>query len=706
MANNNYDVKSEIYSFGIVIAEVFSGRLQNRRGVLIDRDTVEDITPDERAGACPEGLAFALQGLSQRCVTAYKKRVDSMAVVMHELRLLVAQFAPDESADEKESAAERLRLREEIALLKAQLSQQRESAGVFLMVGGGGSGGGGEATQDCLICGDPFTRPQGLLCPEISASTGGRHFLCDACFGGGNLDHQLDANYRPHFSQHASQLVCLYCPPLINPFSEQVVAKHLDDAAFGRYRKACNEVVVQIREDELRREFEDRIDIEVERKAAVGASAQRERVARHRLKIAEDILTLKCPSCHAAVFDFNDCFAVTCVCTKYFCGWCLKDVGSESLVAHDHVRRCNHNPKKGELFSSETAFNIHHAKRRQQEVRAYLCGDASSSSSSSSSTSKVQEGDRAAVLEAIRMDLEGLGIDSSNMLAIAADYSSSVSVSTSSVSASGNKVGSKKRAGQRKGTEAEEIVHVFVDISNIDGGRQERKIVPSKLYKAVIKGRQVAQIYAVGSVQNEKEKGSPYWSRWSECDAQLVLLSKTYAGREEAVDEALHAAMLGEASKKYAQRRTMLLLTGDGNDNGGRATSFPHTVENALRGGWLVEVWCFRVSASSVYRRFADGESTRSAFQLFELDSILKQICEGSGADDNKPVAIPVVSKSSSSSNSSSTYSSAFAANKVGGGVGVGVLKGKSGGGKAVAASSASAVRFSWLHFIFRMIFF
>ena len=180
---------------------------------------------------------------------------------------------------------------------------------------------------------------------------------------------------------------------------------------------------MQIREDELRREFEDRIDIEVERKAAVGASAQRERVARHRLKIAEDILTLKCPSCHAAVFDFNGCFAVTCMCARYFCGWCLSNIGTESSAAHEHVRRCVQNPEtngaNGGLFSSEKAFNTHHAKRRQQEVRAYLCGDAS----------KVQEGDRAAVLEAIRTDLEGLRIDSSNMLTVAATTVAAIVVS-------------------------------------------------------------------------------------------------------------------------------------------------------------------------------------------------------------------------------------------------------------------------------------
>ena len=680
MVNNKYDAKSEIYSFGIVIAEVLSGKLQNRGGIVIDLDFIEDeMKPDERvADACPAGLASALRGLSVRCVARYKQRVDSMAIVMRELRGLVAQFAPEEVVFEGEQEneasgamdSESLRVfREENALLKAQLTKQSEETQRR-------GKAEEEKVEKCLLCGDSVTQSRGLLCPEgvlaaqsASVSRDTRHFLCDECFGGANLHHQLAVEYRGLFKQHECKLICQYCLPLINAFSEQSVARHLNDAGFARYRKVCDEV----KADDLRREFEDRLEVEVERKASVGLMAQRERVARHRLKIAEDILTLKCPSCRLAMLlNFDQCLAVTCsACAVNVCAWCLSGIGSESSAAHEHVRMCAHNPEKnganGGLFSSEAAFNSHHANRRRQKVSEYLLG--------------VQDSDREAVLEAVAKDLEALGITA--ISAVDARLASATGASATSSSAFSDVRGEMVGTGRRNAA-GSEVVHVFIDVSNLDG-KQEGKIDPSRLCKAVIKGRQVAQMYAVGSVQSEREKTSPYWNRWRECEAgaQLVLLVKSREGREEAVDETLHAAILAEASKKYSQRRTMLLLTGDGNDNGGRATSFPHAVEIALRGGWLVEVWCFRVSASSVYKRFADDVSTRSAFQLFDLDRVLFH----DGTENALPPSPPLLASSSfSNAKAASKSLQAGAATKTPGGskVGGGVV-----GGKALASSAS-----------------
>ena len=54
-----------------------------------------------------------------------------------------------------------------------------------------------------------------------------------------------------------------------------------------------------------------------------------------RMKIVDDILTLRCPRCLQAFLDFSGCFALRCsMCPCGFCGWCLKDCGSDS---HSHV---------------------------------------------------------------------------------------------------------------------------------------------------------------------------------------------------------------------------------------------------------------------------------------------------------------------------------------------------------------------------------
>lgn len=55
-----------------------------------------------------------------------------------------------------------------------------------------------------------------------------------------------------------------------------------------------------------------------------------------RRHIVENILTLKCPRCKAAFFDFTDCLALKCAtCTCGFCACCMTDCGQD---AHAHVR--------------------------------------------------------------------------------------------------------------------------------------------------------------------------------------------------------------------------------------------------------------------------------------------------------------------------------------------------------------------------------
>jgi hypothetical protein len=60
------------------------------------------------------------------------------------------------------------------------------------------------------------------------------------------------------------------------------------------------------------------------------------------------------------------------------------------------------------------------------------------------------------------------------------------------------------------------------------------------------------------------------------------------------VDDALIAQMLDAILTFKNCGHTMVLLTGDGNDNDGRA-SFLSTVQQALRNGWRVEVTTRRV---------------------------------------------------------------------------------------------------------------
>ena len=100
------------------------------------------------------------------------------------------------------------------------------------------------------------------------------------------------------------------------------------------------------------------------------------------------------------------------------------------------------------------------------------------------------------------------------------------------------------------------------------------------------------------------------------------------------MDDALHLKMLAAAQQTHSQShshgaregspmggaggggggggggpgpslsRTMVLLSGDGNKNYGKAT-FPVCLELALANGWQVEVWAWEFTCSCVYRELA-----------------------------------------------------------------------------------------------------
>lgn len=49
------------------------------------------------------------------------------------------------------------------------------------------------------------------------------------------------------------------------------------------------------------------------------------------------------------------------------------------------------------------------------------------------------------------------------------------------------------------------------------------------------------------------------------------------------------------------RKQTLVLVTGDGNANSGQ-TSFPIVVERALKSGWNVELWSWKLSLSQKFK--------------------------------------------------------------------------------------------------------
>jgi hypothetical protein len=117
---------------------------------------------------------------------------------------------------------------------------------------------------------------------------------------------------------------------------------------------------------------------------------------RLRMKIVDDIFTLKCPRCYQAFLDFDGCFALKCSsCPCNFCGWCLEDCGTD---AHPHVKSCKQKPKTSDsYFGTKEQFIQGQNERRKNLLLKFL-------EDYSSDKKKI-------ILQSIQTDLEDLQIN-------------------------------------------------------------------------------------------------------------------------------------------------------------------------------------------------------------------------------------------------------------------------------------------------------
>jgi translation initiation factor 1 (eIF-1/SUI1) len=209
----------------------------------------------------------------------------------------------------------------------------------------------------CLIDYDESTVDEGVECqgPE-------KHFVCRGCFSD-QVRVQCGADCRGNFTRHNRLVVCAFCT---EPFEERVVASRCPADTYALYSRTREEVIV-VEEQEKHQKHIDQL-----REQLASMNGRNAAVHRHRLHIAENILTLHCPrvGCGAAILDFDGCMAVTCDrCKCGFCGWCLADCGAD---AHDHVKKCVHSLRKGGFYGSQAEFNQVHRQRRGAAVTAYL----------------------------------------------------------------------------------------------------------------------------------------------------------------------------------------------------------------------------------------------------------------------------------------------------------------------------------------------
>eukprot|EP01043_Picozoa_sp_COSAG02_P014978 COSAG02_NODE_626_length_19349_cov_11.664468_11_plen_2738_part_01 len=94
-----------------------------------------------------------------------------------------------------------------------------------------------------------------------------------------------------------------------------------------------------------------------------------------RHHINENIINLKCPRCGQVFNDWKGCFALYCTkdgCNCGFCAWCLAEDPDNPQDAHQHVKACESNPKRGSYFGTDEEFEACHVVRRELKIREYL----------------------------------------------------------------------------------------------------------------------------------------------------------------------------------------------------------------------------------------------------------------------------------------------------------------------------------------------
>lgn len=84
-----FDAKSKVFSFGVVMGELITGRLQNISGEFMQEffieNEMEEIIVYSRAGEWQFDCLNKLKRLVKQCLKPYRSRIDTMVAVMSQL---------------------------------------------------------------------------------------------------------------------------------------------------------------------------------------------------------------------------------------------------------------------------------------------------------------------------------------------------------------------------------------------------------------------------------------------------------------------------------------------------------------------------------------------------------------------------------------------------------------------------------------------
>eukprot|EP00930_Biecheleria_cincta_P057473 TRINITY_DN43405_c0_g1_i1.p1 TRINITY_DN43405_c0_g1~~TRINITY_DN43405_c0_g1_i1.p1 ORF type:complete len:1004 (+),score=217.85 TRINITY_DN43405_c0_g1_i1:45-3056(+) len=207
---------------------------------------------------------------------------------------------------------------------------------------------------------------EGILC---TSSEG--HFTCKEC-----LDKHVAAAVMAEMRVRRERAGCVYCPKYpqecqCQPYPDTYLARLVAVETFNQYNRSRISLLEEKKAHELEVLMQARLDAELRRLAKLDEEKRDVLVAVTHIR--EEILMLKCPrpDCRQAFVDFDGCLALKCSrCNCGFCGWCLKDCGTD---AHEHVRSCRHKPRNADVYyATLDEFDVAMKDRQRELLQKYL----------------------------------------------------------------------------------------------------------------------------------------------------------------------------------------------------------------------------------------------------------------------------------------------------------------------------------------------
>jgi serine/threonine protein kinase len=322
LAQGRYTVRSEVYALGVVLLELLLGK---RVGPRTANDIEEEAEDNEdgieliaaRADSVwPKKIAHMWATITLECIALReKKRPASVSIVIERLK----------------------EIRRVLDLTVVGIAPQ--------------------VLVTCLTCLEDCDEKTGAWC----SGTVSRHFCCSGCLQGHVVSVVEDAAKMRSTGGRV---------PCVSSGAGGCTSTWTIADIGDKLEKATHIVFSQALVQALFEAPKQKMELEAARAAAEAAAKEEgirisEKVRRLRNVIVERDLTLHCPRCGQAFFDFQGCCALHCKdsCGAAFCGLCLADCGEN---AHPHF----YSVHKGVNIYDKGAFETARRSRCRERVIA------------------------------------------------------------------------------------------------------------------------------------------------------------------------------------------------------------------------------------------------------------------------------------------------------------------------------------------------